>query len=254
MHELTSNAHRTSVALLGAAALLSCTLIARADLLNQNLVINPGAELGDASDDGWLVAVVPGWTTTGNFTAVRYGPDWDYPSQTDPGPADRGNNFFSGGPENAASGASQNITVAALAGLIDSSSVSFALSAFLGGYLNQGDNAVLTATFLDSNGNALGSSDLGPVTNTDRQNATGLLFREVSGDLPVGTRSIDLALQMTRLDGVFNDGYADNLSLVLRSSTPTVPETGVGIFGFLAFAGLLGLHRAKVFRSLATTK
>src|SRR5689334_13012378 len=58
-----------------------------------NLVVNGDAEVGPGSPTGDVVASIPGWTTSGNFTAVQYG-STDYLTTTDPGPADRGNNFF----------------------------------------------------------------------------------------------------------------------------------------------------------------
>ena len=98
----------------------------------------------------------------------------------------------------------------------DDERVRFQLSGFLGGFANHNDNAVLTATFKDSSGTPLGTASIGPVTNVDRGFATGLLFRTASGDVPTGTQTIDILLQMTRTTGTDNDGYADNLSLVLN--------------------------------------
>ena len=42
-------------------------------VLNQNAIFNPGAELGPGSATGNDIYSLPGWTTTGNFTAVQYG-------------------------------------------------------------------------------------------------------------------------------------------------------------------------------------
>ena len=46
---------------------------------------------------------------------------------------------------------------------------------------------------------------------------SGLLPRSTSGVLPFGTRSIKVFLSATRVSntGPYNDGYADNMSLVL---------------------------------------
>ena len=135
------------------------------------------------------------------------------------------------------------------AAAIDSGAVTFNLSGFLGGWEDQGDNAVVRATFKDPNGNAikvgefcfdiglreicfdLFSVAIGPVTPGDRGNVTSLLFRSTSGAVPAGTRTIEVAMEMTREDGNDNDGYVDNVSLVLTASSaglsfPTVNSPG----------------------------
>src|SRR5712691_6106613 len=180
-----------------------------------NLIANGDAEAGVGSSDGSVVPV-PGWTVSGNFTAVQYGAPSGFPSLTDPGPSNRGANFFAGGPNNASSSASQLISIASAAPQIDAGAVTFALAGFLGGFQDQGDNAVLSVTF--ENGDlVLGTAQLGPVTAADRGNATGLLARSTSGAVPVGTRQLLVTLQMTRAPIFFyNDGYADNLSLTLK--------------------------------------
>ena len=103
------------------------------------------------------------------------------------------------------------------AATIDSGFAPFTLSGFLGGFASQTDNAVLSATFNDGLGSLLGSASIGPVTNSDRGNATGLLLRSASGAVPTGTRTIDILLTFTRNQGTDNDGYADNLSLVISN-------------------------------------
>src|SRR5712692_8263284 len=183
------------------------------DVFGRNLITNGDAESGAGSPDGSVVPV-PGWTTIGNFTVAQYGGN-GLPSFTDPGPSDRGANFFAGGPNNASSSGSQLINVASAAHQIDVGAVTFTLSGFLGGFADQGDNAVLSITFKNGD-QVLGSAQIGPVTAADRGNATGLLARSTSGAVPVGTREILVVLQMTRAPVFFyNDGYADNLNLTL---------------------------------------
>ena len=54
-----------------------------------------------------------------------------------------------------------------------------------------------------------------------------MLFKEFIGDVPTGTRTLRLDLEMTRTDGAYNDGYADNLSLILSDRSPqAVPDGG----------------------------
>ena len=45
--------------------------------------------------------------------------------------------------------------------------------------------------------------------------------------VPPGTRSITVRVEATRLEGFYNDGYADNISLVLGSSTPVFHKSVV---------------------------
>jgi hypothetical protein len=56
----------------------------------------------------------------------------------------------------------------------------------------------------------LGSTSIGPVTNTDRSNKTSLLKRTVTSLVPVGTRTAVARLIFTQVDGSYNDGYLDN--------------------------------------------
>ncbi len=104
---------------------------------------------------------------------------------------------------------------------------------------------MLTVTFRNAGAASIGSASIGPVTAADRANATGMLLRAAGGAVPVGTRTIDVVLQMTRLSGSYNDGYADDLSLVLSApaavstlSVPTLNEwTLIVLIGLLALAG-----------------
>jgi len=45
----------------------------------------------------------------------------------------------------------------------------------------------------------------------------GLLHRAAGADVPMTTRTVLLYLTLTRVSGSFNDGYADNISLVLTA-------------------------------------
>ena len=236
-------AHRTKLllfmpCLLGLAALGLAAPAAHAQF-GSNLVVNGDAETGAGSADGSVVAV-PGWTTSGNFTVVQYGASGGFPAATDPGPADRGSNFFAGGPSNGSSSATQTIDVAQEAAAINAGAASYTLSGYLGGFAGQDDNAVFNAAFLGANGTVLGTDQIGPVLAADRSSQTGLLFRSSGGAVPIGTQSIAVDLQMTREAGSYNDGYADNLSLVLNPAA--VPEASTTVsFGLLLMLGFGGL-------------
>lgn len=198
-----------------------------------NLIVNGDAESGTGGD-GTTLYSIPGFTTTGNFTVAKYGTGGGFPLSTSPGPGARGVNLFVGGLNSPASSASQSISVSSLAGIIDTGAARYDLSAFLGGYADQADNATLTATFQTISNVTLGSVSIGPVSNTNRTNITGLLFRENIGAIPTGTRLVKILLSMTRVTGGYNDGYADNLSLTVSA----VPEPSTYL---IMFTGLLAL-------------
>ncbi|HET7702257.1 MAG TPA: hypothetical protein VFK35_02580 [Candidatus Limnocylindrales bacterium] len=184
-------------------------------LFGSNLIVNGDAEMGASSPDGFDVLAVPGWSTDGSLTAARYGGD-ELPAATDPGPSNRGTALFSGGPATAFSSASQTIDVSAGARLIDTGLVPFTLAGYLGGWTDQADVAEVTIEFRSSVA-LIGSAAIGPVTREDRNDATGLLQRRSRGVVPAGTRSIVVILEMTKDPsvGTYNDGYADDLRLVL---------------------------------------
>ncbi len=185
---------------------------------DKNLILNPSAEAGTGSISANDILPVPNWTTTNNFTVVVY--DSSFPA---PG-LGFGTNFFAGGPTtrtdaiNPFSTAWQMIDVSALTPQIEASAVTAELSGYFGGFGEQNDRASLTATYLDASANSLGIVSVGNVLAVDRTNHTVLLYRGSTNAVPAGTRRIQVVLSMTNESGFYyNDGYADNLSLVLRS-------------------------------------
>lgn len=60
-----------------------------------------------------------GFTTTGQFTVVSYATGGGYPTAADPGPADRGLNFFAGGSNETDATGMQAIDVSGGASAID---------------------------------------------------------------------------------------------------------------------------------------
>ena len=108
-----------------------------------------------------------------------------------------------------------DIDVSSLASTIDAGA-NWNLSGWLGGYLDQEDRTSVTAIFKDVSGGTLDNGSIGPVTAADRNYLTGFLERTATGLIPVGTRKIQVQIDAIRATG-YNDGYADNLSLVITA-------------------------------------
>jgi hypothetical protein len=221
-----------------------------AAVVSGNLIVNGDAETGAGSSTCDVVSVVPGWTTQGNFSLSQYDCDaynGEQPGADTPGPANRGDNYFAGGPDNIASSATQTIDLSSYSAAIDTGNQTYTLSGWLGGWSSQNDNAMLTINFKNVADHSLETTTLGPVTNADRSNQTALLYRKINGLVPAYSRTVVVTLQMTRSGGVYNDGYADNLFLGLgltSSSTIYLPlvlnnycSTSMGINGRVTING-----------------
>lgn len=242
------------LAALSAACLVAIPMTASASsVFGSNIIVNGDAESGPASASGYDILGATGFVTTGDFTTVRYTAGGGFPVAGDPGVSAGGANFFTGGPNAAVSTASQSIDLSSGASFIDVGDSAYSLSAYLGGFASQSDNAVLSISFLGALNNLLGTASLGPVTNIDRGNQTGLLFRTTTGFIPIGARSVNVLLTMDRNAGSYDDGYADNLSLVLRQgvgpSPGGVPEPATWsmlILGFGAAGSMIRRRRAAV--------
>ncbi len=186
---------------------------------NTNLVVNGDAEARVAADpDCAGPKIIPGWSTTANFTDCSYSTGGGFPTPGDPGSPTRGANFLAGG-NAGTSMATQTIALSGITILVDSGAVMFDLSAWLGGYLADEDRAQVTATFRDSGGAPLATATIGPVTVGDRGFQTRFLLRATPGAVPPRSRSVDVAVTMTQISG-YTDGYADDISLSLFLAAP----------------------------------
>src|ERR1700747_2261202 len=130
-----------------------------------NLLVNPGAEAGDPSLTGYSSVSVPGWTVTGTPTVVRYSTVAGCPSPLSvpappfpgilqfprygDGPFDGGAQFFGGG-NVATATLSQTVDLSGAAAQIDTGTVSYTLSGWLGGFLEDPSKAAVTVELLSA--------------------------------------------------------------------------------------------------------
>lgn len=214
-------------------------LSADTQLMSQNLLVNPGFETADPSGSGYSGVTIPGWTETGTPTVIGYGTPVGYPSpvsfplptvsglfgfpQTPP--PGGGDNFAGGGPVGTST-ISQTVDLTGAAG------TPYALSADLGGQTWNPSYASVQVSFLDANGNVVGSGSLNPVTVWDRWGFTGFEEREITGTVPDGAVSAQVTTTFTDENqylGDYNGAYADNESFTVGDpnlvpaalSTPT---------------------------------
>ncbi len=214
--------------------------------VGRNLLSNGDAEDGPGAPDDASANPIPCWSFTPNFTSVRYGATVLVTQNQFPA-ADAvpngGSNFFAGGMSSSVSMATQSIDVSPLAGLIDTGTSMAILSVYLGGYYNHKDNMVITATFESETQQILGALSIGPVTPQARDNTTSLLPHTSTITVPVGARQVTVVMVATRLDTLYNDGYADNVSLTIRPigeyaiSGSVTDDSGKPLVGVVVSAG-----------------
>ena len=98
--------------------------------------------------------------------------------------------------------------------LIDSHTIEFNLSAWIGGWSGQDDNARVSVTFFDQTNQIVGNqTTIGPVLAADRGSQSSLLFRQATDLVPVGARSCRVTVIITRVVSVSNDGDVDNIGM-----------------------------------------
>ncbi len=196
---------------------LSATSGLAQSLMGRNLIVNGDAEDGTGISTAAATKPLPpkGWTVKGNLTLAQYGAT-DLLSTEEPfAPPNSGKNYFSGGPGGAASSAAQTIDLSAEAAAIDGGSALFSLSGFIGQAWRA--RADLKATFKDGTGKSLLVTKLDTVPWEMKGGMDGMLYRITRGQLPAGTRSVDIQLDMIPDNQAYNMAEADDLSLVLSN-------------------------------------
>ncbi|CAF0886184.1 unnamed protein product [Didymodactylos carnosus] len=195
-----------------------------------NLLVSPDAESIQCATNADDIAPPPGdkWTVQGKINQVFYSANLDQTLQTT-GPQDRGYCYYFGGNGEQMSGQvdsgicnmSQFINLTAYSMHIDGQSLSFNLSAYLGGVDAQEDNALVSVDFMDNDYNIIDNQQIGPVSASDRNFQTSLIYRETVGKIKALTRYINVYLILTRTSdvtiyGTNNDGNADALSFIIN--------------------------------------
>jgi hypothetical protein len=207
---------RPIASVLGAAAALAAVALmagsANATIPQGNLIQNPGGEADQGVTDETSHACPTAWLCANNATVVRYGTTV-FPSLAESIRIAGGNNFFAGGPNVPVAAMIQDgIDLSAAAAEIDAGGVQATLSACLGGFQDQDDNAQISMSTFPVGG---GASATGPLA-ADRGNQTKLLPASSTRQLVPGIRTADVQLDFAGGGGgTYNDGYADNASLTL---------------------------------------
>ncbi len=187
-----------------------------------NLIVNGDAEAGPGSSDGITAAApIPGWLETGPARANKYNIPGAFQQLADPGPSVPGQNYLAGGPDNEFSQLAQILSLNQQTEAIDNGHLRFVLSGWLGGFGDQDDYAIASVYFKDVQGQLLSEARIGPISAKQRGNISGLLYDETSALVPQRARTAEVLVQFNGAAG-YNDGAADNLSLVLYDEAPAV--------------------------------
>jgi YVTN family beta-propeller protein len=211
-----------------AAAALRPAVLARP---GANLLLNPGAQAGAYSAQGWDAVTIPGWRVTGGLpTVVRYGTT-RFPRVTGHGPAVRGGQLFAGG----AGGTARLEQVIRLRA--GGTRTRYRLAGYLGG--SKHNAAAVTAAFLSASGQTLGHATIGPFGGTTAKVTQA--HRAAAGTLPAGTATVRVTLVLStthkNYDGPnapltgYNYSAADGLDFQVSTQAPrpvlTRPVAGI---------------------------
>ncbi len=98
------------------------------------------------------------------------------------------------------------------------------VSAFLGGYAGDSDNARVDVRFLRANFSSIASLlVVGPVTNSNRNRETVLLKRTQDFLIPSTTEYVEIDVAFDNNNGYGRFGILDNISAMLVASSPILP-------------------------------
>ena len=192
---------------------------------SSNIILNGDFEVGDLT--GWYTAQPnPSVVLNGTFGIESFGSYFYRAGQTE------------------LSEVLQEIDISDLSSYIDLGVADATLSGYLGSWSND-DIIVVEASFFNSIAEDLGSTISITATDNPLLSSGSLGLTNISNletadvDVPVGARSIILRVRSDRTLGSDNDGYADNLSIVI--SVPE-PSTYALILSVLAL-GFVAIRR-----------
>lgn len=98
--------------------------------------------------------------------------------------------------------------------LIDNGTLWFNLSAWIGGYSSQNDNARVSVIFTNQANQMVGSrTTIGPVMAANRTSQSSLIPQQTNALVPIGARFATVLVTITRVDGSSNDGSIDDISI-----------------------------------------
>jgi hypothetical protein len=203
--------------------------------LNTNLIENSGAEatstmsgsaISEAYPDCWTSASVLSTGTNKTLASEPYTSWNSAESTTAVEPPSPGSRMFFGGNVNISGDSAygfQTIPVSSLNAAGDK----YELSGWLGGLTTTDDQASVTATFENSSGTSLGSTTIGPNTETSRDGLTGFKDEVATGTMPTTTATVLITINLEALhSGTYDDGIADNLYFGIGTSLQAVPTYG----------------------------
>jgi hypothetical protein len=178
--------------------IINASLLAK--VFGQNLIVNPGAEVGP-------IIPIPGWTqVSGN---------WSESTQVT---AHGGSKHFYAGawnsPDPIASELYQDVDVSGNAASIDAGTASYTFSAWMRIFGFGNDKGNIIVEYRDASSAVLTSYNTGFNTTTTWKNYTD------TRNAPVGTRTIRIRLISTLVSGSDSDGYMDDLSLISNGGLP----------------------------------
>jgi hypothetical protein len=190
-----------------------------------NIITNPGAETDQVeAAAGKLAAarVVSAWESVESNTPVLVQP-WNGYSTDEgdhlPVPENAGANYFLHGTIGDVAVRTtlrQEIDLRKLRSAIKKGT-EYRLSAWIGGWKKQKDEARVRIAFLDEDGQQLSEDTIGPVVAADRDNKNGLRQRQSEGLIPAGSRRVVVEMIFDKeKGGTVSDAAIDLLELVIE--------------------------------------
>jgi uncharacterized protein (TIGR03437 family) len=200
-----------TTAFIAISAWISITPGRAQTILGKNLVVNGDAESSPGAPSGTAPASITGWTVSGGPQVLRYS-DNGRMSISTIGPANRGLNYF-GGSDTAKASLTQKIDISAAASGIDAGTLSYDASGYIG--ITGGDTSSMIVTLQNASGGTITSFTFGPLDPNTYAN--GIYFQRKMGQVPNGTRSVTVEVDLARTSGSNDDATADNISFMLNS-------------------------------------